>query len=136
MRIEEIEALPFTQDDFTTRLMNDIDPVLLTFIKQTVNSFIKWDLVKFFQQNPHTTDNADNIAKYIGRHGEDVQPELDNLTMNGIIIKTALKDGGEAIYTLTNDDVLRGLMAQFIKACENRHFRVKAVYHIIQKEQV
>lgn len=125
--------MAFTQDDFTTRLMNDMDPVLLTFIKQTVNSFIKWDLVKFFQQNPYTTDNADNIAKYIGRNREDVEPELDNLTMNGIVLKTALKDG--SIYALTNDDVLRTLMAQFVKACENRHFRVKAVYHIIQKEQ-
>ena len=41
-------------DDFTARLMNDMDPALLDFVKVKVNSFIKWDLVRFFYENPNT----------------------------------------------------------------------------------
>ena len=52
------------EDDFTARLMDDMDPVLLDFVKTKVNSFVKWDLVRFFHENPHTADTVDNIAKY------------------------------------------------------------------------
>jgi len=59
--------LTANNDDFTTRLMDDMDPTLLDFVKQKVNSFIKWDLVRFFYENPHTADTVENIAKYAGR---------------------------------------------------------------------
>jgi hypothetical protein len=29
--------------------------------------FCQWDLVRFFHENPYTTDTADNIARYLGR---------------------------------------------------------------------
>jgi hypothetical protein len=59
-------ALPGT-GDLSRRLMDDMDPEVLEFLKTTVNSFIKWDLVIFFFENPHTTDTIDNVARYIGR---------------------------------------------------------------------
>ena len=37
-----------------------------------------------------------------------------------------------AIYSLATDEDMRALVDQFILACEDRHFRVKAVYHIIR----
>jgi len=58
--------LVFSGEDFTTRLMNDMDPQLLDLVKTKVNSFIKWDLVRFLRENPNTADTADSIAKYIG----------------------------------------------------------------------
>ena len=54
-------------DDFAASLMNDIDPRLLELIHTRINSFIKWDLVRFFHDNPHTADTADSIARYTGR---------------------------------------------------------------------
>jgi hypothetical protein len=36
------------------------------------------------------------------------------------------------VYSLAIDDQMRQLIERFILACEDRHFRVKAVYHIIR----
>ncbi len=125
--------MAFTQDDFTVRLINDMDPRLLAFIKKMVNTFIKWDIIKFFHQNPNTTDTAANIARYVGRDFQDVAVAMEELTQDGLLVKKPLK--GAAIYRLTNNQVIRRLMEQFVTACRDRHFRVKAVFHIIQKMQ-
>ena len=118
-------------DDFTARLMDDMDPTLLDFVKTKVNSFIKWDLVRFFYENPHTADTVDNIAKYAGRNADAVKPELEDLVESGIMEKKVM-DSSTAIYSLATDEDMRALVDQFILACEDRHFRVKAVYHIIR----
>ena len=117
-------------DDFTARLMDDMDPILLDFVKTKVNSFIKWDLVRFFHENPHTADTVENIAKYAGRNVTAVEPELEELVDSGIMKKTLL--GESPIYALAIDEETRTLVDKFIMACEDRHFRVKAVYHIIR----
>ena len=118
-------------DDFTARLMDDMDPILLDFVKTKVNSFIKWDLVRFFYENPHTADTVENIAKYAGRNADAVRPELEDLVESGIMEKKSL-DSNTHIYALATDETMRALVDQFILACEDRHFRVKAVYHIIR----
>ena len=119
-----------TSEDFTAKLMNDMDPALLDFVKSKVSSFIKWDLVRFFYENPNTTDTAENIARYAGRHVDAVQPELEELVDQGVMEKRQLDQA--TVYSLAQDDKTRSLVGQFIQACEDRHFRVKAVYHIIK----
>ena len=117
-------------DDFTARLMNDMDPALLDFVKSKVNSFIKWDLVRFFYENPNTADTVDNIARYAGRNATAVKPELDDLVESGVMEKRDVE--GTSIYSLADNEETRELVDRFILACEDRHFRVKAVYHIIR----
>jgi hypothetical protein len=129
--MKEDKALTANGDDFTARLMDDMDPTLLDFVKTKVNSFIKWDLVRFFYENPHTADTVENIAKYAGRNADAVKPELEDLVESGIMEKKVL-DGNTVIYSLATDEDMRALVDQFILACEDRHFRVKAVYHIIR----
>lgn len=119
-----------TGEDFTTRLMNDMDPALLDFVKSKVNSFVKWDLIRFFHENPHTVDTADNIARYTGRHPDTVRPELDDLVESGVMNRREI--GQTRIYSLVTDDEMRASIEKFIVACEDRHFRVRAVYHIIK----
>lgn len=110
--------------------MNDMDPQLLDLVRTQVNSFIKWDLVRFLRENPNTADTAENIAKYIGRNVATVEPELRELVDNGVIEVKLLE--GMPIYSLTGDARTRDLIDRFIKACEDRHFRVKVIYHIVR----
>ena len=117
-------------DDFTAKLMDDMDSRLLDFIKNKVNSFIKWDLVRFFYENPHTTDSVENIAKYAGRSTAAVQSELEELVESGVMEMQLVE--GLPVYSLVSDEKMRQLIENFILACEDRHFRVKAVYHIIR----
>ncbi len=120
----------FSGEDFTTRLMNDMDPQLLDLVRTKVSSFIKWDLVRFLRENPNTADTAENIARYIGRNAATVEPELRELVDSGVIEVKLLE--GMPIYSLTGDAHTRELIDRFIKACEDRHFRVKVIYHIVR----
>ena len=59
-----------------------------------------------------------------------VEPELVDLVGSGVMERRYVED--LAIYSLASDDEMRRLVDEFILACEDRHFRVKAVYHIIR----
>ena len=122
-----------SDDDFTAKIMDDMPADLLDFVKTKVNSFIKWDLIRFFYENPNTIDTAENIAKYAGRHLSAVAPELEDLEVSGIMDRKLI--GDQVVYSLTQDYDMRELVDKFIVACEDRHFRVKAVYHIIRGMQ-
>jgi len=116
--------------DLTGRLMADMNPQLLEFLQRKVNSFVKWDLVRFFHDNPHTTDTAENIARYAGRSIETIRTELAELTQDEVLEENQL--GDMIVYSLTPVPQTRELLEQFVKASDDRQFRVKAIYHIIR----
>jgi predicted transcriptional regulator len=119
-----------TAPDLTGRLMADMDPRLLEFLQNTVNSFVKWDLVRFFHDNPYTTDTAENIARYAGRNVDAISDELAELKQAGILKESKL--GDMTVYSLVSDHDVRELLNKFIEASNDRQFRVKAIYHIIR----
>jgi hypothetical protein len=110
--------------------MADMNPELLDFLQKKVNSFVKWDLIRFFHDNPHTTDTADNIARYAGRSVETIRTELGELTKDGVLDENQL--GEMVVYSLAPDPETRELLQQFVRASDDRQFRVKAIYHIIR----
>lgn len=116
--------------DLTGRLMADMDPRLLQFLREKIDSFVKWDLIHFFQENPHTTDTADNIARYAGRSDEAIRKDLAELAAGGVLVETDL--GDMTVYSLTRDREIRELLDEFVTASRDRQFRVKAIYHIIR----
>jgi hypothetical protein len=112
------------------RLMADMDPELLAFLREKLDSFIKWDLIHFFCHNPHTTDTPENIARYTGRNVELVQQELADLANREVLTRRRL--GDMIIYSLTNDVLMRNLVRRFVEASEDRQFRAKAIYYVIR----
>ncbi len=118
------------EQDLIGRLMADMDPDLLEFLRAKVNSFVKWNLISFFYENPHTTDTAANIARYAGRNVETTRAELAELAADGVLVENRL--GDMIVYSLPNDPQVRDLVRRFVEASEDRDFRVKAIYHIIR----
>ena len=116
--------------DLAARLMEDMDPEVLEFLKTTVNSFIKWDLVIFFSQNPNTTDTAANIARYIGRDETVIEDELSDLVEAAVLERR--EAGRLTVYSLTADADMRQRINRFVTASDDRQFRVKAIYHLIR----
>jgi hypothetical protein len=110
--------------------MNDMDPQLLDLVKTKVNSFIKWDLVRFLRDNPNTADTAESIAKYIGRNAATIEPELRDLVNARIMELRSVE--GMPVYSLTADPAIRELIDRFMTECDDRHFRVKVIYHIVR----
>jgi len=118
------------EQDLVSRLMAEMDPDLLEFLQTKVNSFVKWDLIRFFYENPHTTDTAENIARYAGRNPETTQAELKELAADGVLVENRL--GEMTVYSLSSDPEIRDLVRRFVEASDDRQFRVKAIYHIIR----
>lgn len=116
--------------DLTGRLMADMDPRLLRFLRETINSFVKWDLIRFFHDNPYTTDTAQNIARYAGRTDQAIRNDLAELAESGVLVESEL--GDMTVYSLTEDPGMRELLDDFVRASDDRQFRVKAIYHIIR----
>ncbi len=119
-----------TPMDTASKFMDDMDPLLLEFIQSRVNSFIKWDLVRFFHDNPHAADTTENIARYIGRDTRMIESELKGLVRAGVLQQNQMS--GVSVYALTNDRKVREMVSSFVGACNDRQFRVKAIYHVIR----
>ena len=116
--------------DLAARLMDDMDPEVLGFLKSTVNSFIKWDLVFFFSENPNTTDTAISVARYIGRDVSVIENELDELVA-AKVLKTD-RTSGLTIYSLTTDPAVRERLKHFVSVVGDVQFRGKVFYHLIR----
>jgi hypothetical protein len=118
------------ESDLAARLMGDMDTRLLDFLKNQVNSFVKWDLVRFFHENPNTADTAENVARYAGRDPAAIEDELAELVASQVLHSETI--GDLTVYSLATDQEMRDLIEQFVLACDDRQFRVKAIYHIIR----
>jgi len=108
---------------------NEMNAAWRAFLRKTVNSFVKWDLVRFFHDNPHTVDTAENIAVSVGRDPQVLKPELDDLTSKGILERMSVT--GATIYRLSSDETTRDLIHRFVAASHNREFRLKAIHQVI-----
>lgn len=122
-----------SSQDLASRLVSGMDPQLRQFLRERVNSFVKWDLMRFFHENPHTIDTARNIAAYTGRDPAAIAPVLDALAAAEMLLVSPLPgDETVSVYRLTTDPTLRGLLDRFHQACQDREFRVQAIYTVIQ----
>lgn len=119
--------------DLVGRLMADMDSELLGFLRASVNSFVKWDLIRFFHENPHTTDTAENIAWHARRDAETMRAELSELAAQGILVQD--QRDGVTVYSLSQNRRVRDTISRFIEASDDRQFRVKAIYHVLRSMQ-
>lgn len=97
----------------------------VSFIREKVNSFAKWDLVRFFHDNPYAADTAENIANYIGRDASAVREELDEL-VSASVLQCDKRKGG-SIYRFSMREDVRQRVMFFVQACHDRTFRTEAI---------
>jgi hypothetical protein len=116
--------------DESVQLMDDMDPRLLELLRTRINSFVKWDLVRFFHANPHTADTAEHLALLTERDMRVVEVGLRELAQAGVLAAETMAD--LPVYALTSDESMVALLDSFVRACDERQFRVKATYHIIR----
>lgn len=103
---------------------------LIEYVRTTLNSFPKWDVVTFFHNNPFAGVSAENIAQGAGRDMQDVQNALPALVENGILAERVA--GTQTIYQFTSDPAVREQVATFVAACEDRDFRTLAIQSVIE----
>jgi hypothetical protein len=111
-------------------IMEEMDPDVLTFIKEHISSFTRWDVIRFLHENPNTEDTAENLARFVGRAPNVIVAEAREMAEEGILqAETAT---GQTIYCLTTDAQRRQLIADLVEAARDRTFRMKLVYHILR----
>lgn len=107
-----------------------MNPHLLSFLREKVNTFTKWDLVRFFHDNPHAAEIAPSIARYIGREVAEVERELANLVKAQVLQVKTVSD--VQVYRLVDDEETRRLIHEFVVACDDPEFRVQAIHEVIE----
>lgn len=114
----------------TSQQDNDLDTRLLNFVREKVDTFIKWDLVRFFHDNPYSANTAENIARFAARDPVVVARELDELVSSGVVDVTLTSD--RRIYRYVDDQQIRDLVREFVSACDDREFRIRAIKQVIE----
>lgn len=118
-----------THSDTMINTPTELDSRMLEFVRDKVNSFVKWDLVRFFHDNPYAADTAESIARYTGRDASAIPEELGELEKAGVL--RGQEVSGRKIYSLAADGQMRELISKFVLACDDRKFRIQAINHVI-----
>lgn len=107
---------------------HELPAEMLTFVQTKVDSFVKWDLLRFLKENPHSADTPSGLARCVGRQPEVVGPELEKMADDGLVQRRDV--GGLAVYSLTQEPATRDLIWRFLEKCEDRRFRLRVVFHV------
>lgn len=111
-------------------MIPQLDIKLEKFIEKHVNSFIKWDLLVFFHENPGAADTATSLANRLGRRPEDVRKALDEFGEGGIL--TTQADDPNVIYQYQPSPKIQPLIEAFIKSLDSREKRLQILTKLLR----
>ena len=114
---------------------DNIDPTVSGFVDEFIDSFITWDLILFFYENPFTMGTPSSIAMSIGRLDSDVLPYLEKLVEKNVIMReTRVQDSAETVFSYTPNKEFEARVEEFRKALKDRASRLMIVSKVLQKE--
>jgi len=106
----------------------ELPPDMLAFVRGKMDSFVKWDVLRFLKENPNAADTEAGLALYVGRKPEVVGPQLEEMAEAGLL--QVRQVGDMTVYSLTPDQATRDLITRFLDNCEDRRFRLRVIYHV------
>jgi hypothetical protein len=115
-----------------TTLVEDVNPQLIEFMENKLNSLAKWDLIQFFFRKPSLLGPAPKIASLTGRDLRRVEVELKDMAYHGLL--DVQEKSGVKLYGLSSNPETRRLIEQFVRACDDRKFREAAIYYTVSKQ--
>lgn len=106
-----------------------VDAETLDFVQKYLTSYTKWELLKYFAENPTAVESSKGFARRLGKDIRQIGEALKSLSRTGIIGNGS---GSEtAGYTLTADDAQRSTLQKIAAAARsNNRFRLLLNYHI------
>ncbi|GAB4569762.1 MAG: hypothetical protein Kow0077_02800 [Anaerolineae bacterium] len=116
------------------RVIDGDEPQLHQFVRMQMNSFLKWDLVRFFHENPQVLALPAQVAAQTGREQQLIQPVLEEMAAQGMLRRQPQPGSGESYYGLTTDQAICNLLDRLFEALNDRAFRIKAVYTVIRAQ--
>lgn len=120
-------------------LLNDLmkfDEEIEEFLRRHVNSFIKWEIIRFFHANPKTGFTLNELSKIFSRTLKQLRPNIRELSEGGLI-KQQKQDGNTVFsFDLSDTDLkeknLKKLINDFVNLCQTRQGRLRVIYKMLK----
>ncbi|GEM_PF-1502397 len=106
-----------------------VDAETLGFIEKYLTSYTKWEVLKYFSENPTASESPRTFAKRLGKDARQIAEAMKSLARTGI-----LRNGNgnvDGAYTLAADDPGRPVLLRIGEAARtSNRFRLLLNYHI------
>lgn len=105
-----------------------LDSALINFVKKNITTFLAWDLLIYFQKNPHKVETDYSLAAKLGRNIADIEKACAELVSKGLLVKNPYG------YCLTEDKQAKEQLDQFTAALESREKRLLLLTYLLKQE--
>lgn len=106
-----------------------VDPELLEFIQKYLTSYTKWEVLKYFAENPGVVETARGFARKLNKDQRQISEALTSLARTGMVSNG--KGAEEAGYSLTADAGQKATLHRIADSARaNNRFRLLLNYHI------
>jgi hypothetical protein len=96
-----------------------------------LDSFVKWELLRFLHDNPNLEGAVEDLARYTGRDETELKPAAKALQTAGLFRQGEGEFG--YTYSLTSDEELRGLIDHLVEGfVADRLVRLAISSHILK----
>ncbi len=108
-----------------------VDQEAAAILLPHLDSFVKWELLRFLHDNPGVEAAIEDLARYTGRDETEIKPAARALTAAGIFEQG---DGDFGyVYSLTKDDRTRAFVDQIVDGfVADRLVRLAISSHILK----
>lgn len=108
-----------------------LDPAVAATLLPHIDSFAKWELVRFLHDNPGTEAGIEDLARYTGRDEMELKPAARALSAARILRQRDTQQGHQ--YGLTVDPQLAALIRQLVRGyVTDRLVRLAVASHILR----
>lgn len=98
------------------------------FCDDYVASFVCWDLILFFHNNPGARDDVKGLASRLGRKEEDIDAAVKHLAL-----KQVLCEAGEGVFEYAPASEVAERIGRFAVSLESTDLRLLALLHVLDK---
>ncbi len=111
-----------------------IDPRAVQRLLAHLDSFVKWDLLRFLHEAPDTPTRVEDLARYLGRDETELKPAARALAVAGILKQE--ERGGSYLFSLAQDEETRGLLGHLVERYqEDRLVRLAISAEILKTQR-
>ena len=108
-----------------------IDPEAAERLLPHLDSFVKWELLRFLNDNPDTEATIEDLARYMGRDETELKPGARALVSAGLCRQ--IEGVAGCTFALTSDERLRYLISHLMDAfVADRLVRIAVSSHILR----
>lgn len=114
-----------TQNDNSVN--RGLDAETLDFIQKHLTSYLKWEVLKYYGENPSAVETPRTFARRLGKESRQITEVMKSLSRSGILRNGTDNEG----YVLGGDDSQRSILQKIVNSSRsNNRFRLQLNYHI------